>query len=113
MEEEYWTQFGSQHFYDIEIDRNVLVLARELRDYYYQPPAGGVVAKVLSTGDSVQIATAVIHEVTEFHTRDAKTKGGNVPLIGLPERSPGGLLCGKYALKIVSPDSAQDDLFVE
>lgn len=110
QEGEYWAQFGSQFFFDIELDRNVIALARELRDYYYAPTESGKVAKILSTGDSIQLATAVIHNVTEFHTRDGKSKGGNVPLLGLADGSAGGRLCGKYSLKIVSPEADQGEL---
>lgn len=109
-EAEYLGLFSSQFFYDIEVDRNILSLAREIRDYYYRDAIGDVKAKVMSTGDSIHLATAIIHDVTEFHTRDGKTKGGNVPLIGLPEASPNGLVCGKYKLKIVSPEAEQGDL---
>lgn len=54
-----------------------------------------------------EYATAIIHGADEFHTRDKNTKGGNVKLIGLPESSPDGMLCGEYPLRIVSPEARQ------
>lgn len=110
QENKYWSMFGSQYFFDIPIDRNILQLARELKSYYYRPPAEAKAARMLSTGDAVQLSTAIIHEVAEFHTRDGNKRGGNIALLGLDAESPGGLLCGKYALKIVSPNADQDEL---
>ena len=108
----YWGKFNSPYFFDIEISSPIIQLARELREFYYVEPVGDAHAKVMSSGDSIHLATAIIHEVTEFHTRDGKTKGGNVPLIGLSENSPGGKLCGKYDLKIVNPEAVQTEMFV-
>ncbi len=104
---------GSLHFFDIEISRQILLLSREIREFYYVPrdekdPSG----KMVSTGDAIHLATAIVHEVTEFHTRDGdgKKKGGNVKLVGLAD--PDGKLCAKYPLKIVSPSTQQGNLDV-
>lgn len=108
-EARYWAQFGSVYFYDIELDGNILNLSREIKDYYFKEPIGTAQAKMVSSGDAIQLATAIIHEVTEFHTRDNKKRGGNVPLIGLDEASPAGLICGKHKLKIVNPTASQGE----
>lgn len=106
-ERKYWEKFGSLYFYDIDVDRSIILLSRELKDYYYAEPSEDRGYRMLSTGDSIQLATAIIHSAKEFHTRDGNRKGGNVPLIGLPESSPNGKLCGQYPLTITSPVAAQ------
>ncbi|HTM79777.1 type II toxin-antitoxin system VapC family toxin [Asticcacaulis sp.] len=106
----YMGNFSSLHFFDIELDRNILSLAREIKDYYYEEKTETETYKIMSTGDSIQLATAIIHDATEFHTRDNKKKGGNVPLLTLCQTSPNGKICGKYSLKIVSPIAYQGDL---
>lgn len=110
MENEYWNMFGSMYFYDIAIDRSVILLAREIRNFYYLPTTDNAKAKIMSLGDSIHLATAIIEEADLFYTRDANKKGGNIPLIGLPERSPGGKLCGQYDLRILSPVASQGAL---
>lgn len=107
----YLSFFNSMFFYDIPADRSVFALAREIKDYYYQEGGDNIVYKMMSTGDAVQLATAIIHQVTAFHTRDGKRRGGNVPLIGLAESSPEGKICGKYPLSIVDPIASQGGLF--
>ena len=111
-EVKYWSMFGSMHFFDIDISRQILELAREIKDYYYIPPdeADKSVGKMMSTGDAFQLATAIAHDVTEFHTRDGKRKGGNVSLLGLGGSD--GKVCGVYPLKIVSPSTSQGNLDV-
>lgn len=106
----YWGFFTTEFFYDIELDRNIVALARELRNFYYQPSIVDIKTgkveqnhKLMGPGDALHLATAIIQGVTEFHTRDKKRKSGNIPLLGLPEMSPGGKICGKYELRIVSP----------
>lgn len=113
-EEKYWGLFGSMTFFDIPIDRQVLMLARELRDFYYVPndPDDPKAHKMLSTGDAFHLATAIANDVSEFHTRDGlgkKNKGGNIKLIGLADSD--GKIGGHYRLKIVSPDKDQGDFF--
>lgn len=109
-EADYWAMFNSMHFFDIEVGRNVLLLAREIKNFYFQERDATGSYRMMSTGDAIQLATAIIHEATEFHTRDKNSKGGNVKLLGLPEISPGGKLCGVYDLKILSPTSIQGSL---
>ncbi len=106
-EKRYWDCFGSSFFFDIEIDRSVILLAREIRDYYFRPNNAPGGYRLVSLGDAIHLATAIIHGATEFHTRDGNRKGGNVPLIGLDTISPGGQLCGRYPLSIVSPIAEQ------
>lgn len=107
VETQYWSMFGSMHFFDIEIDRQTILLARKIRDFYFVPIGGPSQARLMTVGDSIHLATAIISDVTEFHTRDGKRKKGVVPLIGLPESSPAGKICGEYALKIISPAAVQ------
>lgn len=111
-EEKYWSMFGSMYFFDIEISRQILELAREIKDFYYVPhdATDKTVGKMMSTGDAFQLATAIAHDVTEFHTRDGKRKGGNVSLLGLGGAE--GKVCGLYPLKITSPSTAQGNLDV-
>lgn len=111
-EQDYWGLFDSMYFYDVPIDRNVIQLSREIRNFYYRPEdkKAGSKEKIMSLGDAIHLATAIIEEVDLFYTRDKNKKGGNIPLIGLPENSPGGKLCGQYDLKIVNPASSQGDL---
>lgn len=108
----YWSMFGSMYFYDIDISRQILELAREIKDFYYvaPDPEDQKAGKMLGTGDAIQLATAIAHDVTAFHTRDAKKRGGNVPLLGLADAS--GKLCGKYPLKIISPATDNQQLDV-
>lgn len=112
-ERKYLSFFNSMYFFDIVADRSVFALAREIKDYYYVEKTDDVPGKMLSTGDAVQLATAIIHQVTAFYTRDGKRKGGNVPLIGLANRSPDGKICGKYPLQIIDPIAPQGSLFDE
>jgi predicted nucleic acid-binding protein len=106
-ERKYWSQFGSLYFFDIEIDRSVINLAREIKDFYYVEGKDGVGHKMMSTGDAIHLATAILNNATAFHTRDNKRRGGNVPLIGLDSSSPHGKICGKYELRIMSPIASQ------
>jgi hypothetical protein len=98
---------------DIDISKPILNLAREIKDYYYEEgdTETGKPYRMMSTGDAIHLATAIVWEADEFHTRDGRRKGGNVPLIGLPDASPGGTLAGRWALKIVCPDDDQGNLF--
>lgn len=107
----YLSFFDSLFFFDIPADRSIFALAREIKDFYYVERDDEAAGKMLSTGDAVQLATAIIHDVSAFYTRDGKRRGGNVPLIGLANRSPDGKICGKYALNIVDPIAPQGSLF--
>mgnify|MGYP001113634112 CR=1 FL=1 len=108
---DYLALFDGSHFVDVELGANIALLAREIRDFYYVPAdALGQGGKMMDLGDSIHLATAIIHKVDEFHTRDNDKKGQKVPLLTLNSISPEGKVCGKYDLKIVSPESDQGDL---
>lgn len=107
VDDRYWACFGSSYFFDIEIDRPVVLLAREIRDFYRRDASDPGGYRLMGMGDAVHLATAIIHSATEFHTRDAKRSGGNVPLVGLDVSSPNGRICGAYELKIVNPVASQ------
>ncbi len=109
-EKRYLAQFGSLYFFDIEADRQVISLARHIRDFYFVAPTDSSRMKIMQLGDAIHVATAIIHNVTEMHTRDKKSKGTAIPLLGLPEASPNGKICGVYDLKIVSPTLTQPNL---
>lgn len=102
-ESAYWEKFNSPVFFDIEADRSVILLSRKIRNYYFKTKEADGEARLMTTGDSIHLATAIIHEAAEFHTRDNKRKGGVVSLLTLNSISPGGKICGEYDLKIVSP----------
>lgn len=109
-EAKYWSYYDGRHFLDIEVSRNVLNLAREIKNYYYRPhdPKTGTPHRMLGTGDAIHLATAIIYKVDELHTRDGKRNGGNVPLLGLPESSPNGKIAGQWPLKVISPEDPPD-----
>jgi predicted nucleic acid-binding protein len=110
-EARYRGSFNSLYFFDIEVDRSVIVLARSIKDYYFVPPAAdGSGYKILSTGDAVHLATAIIHRASELYTRDKNSKGGNIKLVGLPAASPNGKICGIYDLRVTDPEAAQGAL---
>lgn len=110
--ESYEGMFDGVHFIDQQISANILNLAKEIRGFYYKPPsvddAGG---KMMDTGDAIHLATAIIYEADEFHTRDDKRKGSKVPLVSIYEYSGTDKICGKYPLSILSPSSDEPDLF--
>jgi hypothetical protein len=111
LERQYWDKFQSIYFFDIEVDRNVIMLARGIKDYYYHPGDGdGTSHKMLSTGDAIHLATAIIHQANEFYTRDKNPKHGNIKLLGLPESSPNGKICGTHSLRVLSPEVSQGRL---
>lgn len=101
------------HFVDYQISTNVLRLAREIRDYYFRPPVlyskSSGFGKLMDSADAIHLATAIINGADEFHSRDDVTKGIKVPLVGLYEYSGKDKVCGKYPLKIVSPESPQGE----
>jgi predicted nucleic acid-binding protein len=75
----------------IDVDRRVAQLAGSLRDYYSakaptptrskRKPA--TKPKTLSTPDALHLATALIYDVTEFHTFDGKNKRKTLGLLPL------------------------------
>ena len=113
-EADYLALFDGKRFVEQEISRNILMRAREIRDFYYRPAdANGLGAKMMDAADAVHLATASIYSADEFHTRDDDTKGSKVPLVSLYSWSGVDKLCGKYPLKIVSPENAQGILSLE
>lgn len=112
---QYLGMFDAKHFVEVEINRNILLRASEIREFYYRAadPVTGTAQKVMDTADAIHLATATIYGVTEFHTRDNDQKGSKVPLVTLYEWSGVNKVCGKYALNIVSPEAAQGALDLE
>ena len=87
--------YDARWFIDLEVTRPVVNLARDIKDYYFVEAdhSRGIGHRMLSTGDAVHLATAIIHKVDELHTRDKKKSGGNVPFFACrnrrrTERSP-------------------------
>lgn len=110
-EADYLAQFDAKKIGDIEISANILLRAREIRDFYYKPAgADGKGAKMMDLGDSIHLATASIYGAAAFHTRDDDHKGVKVSLLKLYEASGTQKLCGKYNLKIESPENPQGSL---
>lgn len=109
---DYMDQFDGEKFAEVEISANILLRAREIRDFYYQPQTDASPGKMMDLGDAIHLATASLHKASEFHTRDKDKKGIKVPLLKLYEMSGNPKLCGKYELKIVSPEAAQGELDV-
>ncbi|MBY5395911.1 type II toxin-antitoxin system VapC family toxin [Rhizobium leguminosarum] len=111
-ERDYMALFDAVKFAEIELNRNILMRAREIRDYYYQEAdENGSGGKMMDLGDAIHLATASIYGVTEFHTRDDNNKGSKVGLLGLYQRRNETKLCEKYPLKILSPKSDQGEFF--
>lgn len=110
---DYLALFDAEKFSAIELNTNIILRAREIRDFYYIPPdehgAGG---KMMDLGDAIHLATASIHGANEFHTRDNDKKGSKIPLLSLYQISGHQRLCGKYELKIISPSADQGILDV-
>jgi len=108
--DEYMKMFDARKIVDVEIDRNVIELARYIKDFYYKEKDDGNGYWMMDTADAIHLATAIINPVDEFHSRDNKKKKGNVPLLTLHEFTDSGKICDKYDLKIVSPEEDQADL---
>jgi hypothetical protein len=108
----YLAMFDGERIVEVEINRNILARAREIKDFYYRGPSPGPV-KVMDTVDAIHLATATIYGVKEFHTRDDDQKGTKVPLVSLYTWSGIDKVCGKWPLKIVSPENEQGALNLE
>lgn len=110
-ESDYLALFDAEHFSEIEMSTNIVLLAREIRDFYYIPPnENGQNSKMMDLGDAIHLATAVIYKADEFHTRDEDSKGSKVSLLGLYEKSGNPQLCGRYDLVVKSPEDNQGTL---
>jgi hypothetical protein len=124
-ESAYLSLFDAEKFFEYQIGTNVILLAREIRDYYYRaevpavPKSKGVAAKprqapkMMDLGDCIHLATAIIEKADEFHTRDAAANGGKIPLLTLYDWSGVPSVCGKYPLTITSPIAKQGTLDVD
>ena len=110
-EDDYLALFDGKHFHEIELNTNIIKRAREIRDHYYRPQTAESNYKMMDLGDCIHLATASINAATEFHTRDNDKKGGKVPLLKLYEMYDEDKLCGRYELKIASPEADQGDFF--
>lgn len=132
----YLSLFDAEKFCEIQIDRNTIMLAREIRDYYYRPPTPAVKgikaqpaqegkpavqevaaipavsAKMMDLGDAIHLATAIIHSASQFHTRDNDSKGSKIPLLSLYEFSGQTKVCGKYEMAFTSPIGNQGTMDV-
>lgn len=107
-EKMYFDQFDGVHMRTEQVSDNVLRLAREIRSFYFRsPPQGGGYAKIMDLGDAIHLATAALLNVDEFHTRDDSDAKTKIPLVSLYKWSGVSTLCGRYPLKIVSPEAAQ------
>lgn len=112
-EEDYVGLFDAEKFVEIDLSTNIILRAREIRNHYYRAPDNDQQGyRMMDVGDSLHLATATIYNVPEFHTRDNKTKKGNIPLLGLYEMFGETSVCNKYPLAIVSPEAAQGQLDV-
>lgn len=106
--QKYLSMFDGARIIDVEMSRNVATLAREIRDFYYKSAeenAGQY--KIMDANDAVHLATAYIHKVSEFHTRDNDSRKAKIPLIDLYSYSGCPKICNKYDLDIVSPETLQ------
>ena len=112
-EQQYLSLFDAKHFVEIEISTNIILRAREIRDFYYVPPdEKGRGSKMMDSGDAIHLATATIHQVRTFHTRDNCRKRGNLPLLDLYKATATTKICGRYELEISSPEKDQGGLDV-
>lgn len=57
----------------VAIDQRVSGLAHDIRNYYQQKKAADGIATV-TTPDAIHLATAILYDVTEFHTFDQNDK---------------------------------------
>jgi len=111
--EDYLSLFDGEKFHEIELNQNIVRRAREIRDHYYRPQGDEIGFRMMDLGDAIHLATATINEVDEFHTRDNDSSKSKVPLLSLYENFGETKLCGKYELKIISPESDSPGLFDE
>ena len=109
-QDDYLSNFDAEKFVEINLDTNTILLAREIRDFYYEPKTDDTPHKMMDLGDAIHLATAVIHKADEFHTRDNDSKKSKVPLLSLYENSGNSKLCGRYELVIKSPEADQGTL---
>ena len=87
----------------IAVDRKIANLSRDIRAYYDEHPTED--SKTISTPDAIHLATAIIHNVTQFHTFDAGGKGKKH--LGLLSLSGN---VGGHNLTICKPPASQPGL---
>lgn len=71
--EKYDLLFKRRNFQEMPIDKRVVALAHDLRDFYQQQKAKDGLA-TLTTPDSIHLATAIVWKVECFYTFDGKDK---------------------------------------
>lgn len=124
-EAKYLSLFDAEKFFEFQVTTNVILLAREIRDYYYRPEIPAIQktksspaqdkkpAKLMDLGDCIHLATAIIEKADVFHTRDNTTKKGKIPLLSLYDFDGVPSVCGRYPLTIASPLATQWTLDVD
>lgn len=94
--------FEGRQITDVAADSRVFDLAHEIRNHYQIARQQDPSNPKISTPDSIHLATAILHDATEFHTFDgAKQNGGRGKLIKLSGNVAG------HNLKICSPTASQ------
>jgi predicted nucleic acid-binding protein len=108
----YWSYFNGVFLMDAEISRPIVNLSREIRDFYFKEADAktGTHHRMLGLGDAIHIASAIVLGVDEFHTRDKKSRGGNIGLLDLCSLTANGKIANRWQLKILSPEDTQGDL---
>lgn len=91
--------FQRKNFIEIDTDKRIYALSGEIRNYY--EVSGEFKGKTISTPDAIHLATAIINEVSEFHTFDKSSKHGSIGLLQLDGNVAG------YNLKIRAPRAEQ------
>jgi predicted nucleic acid-binding protein len=111
-EDQYWSYFNGIYFADHEVSRQVIALARHIRDYYYRAKniEAGTPYRMLGLGDSIHLATAIVIEADEFHTRDKNGSGGNIGLLRLLDLTENRKVAGQWPLNILSPKDPQGNI---
>jgi predicted nucleic acid-binding protein len=111
--QKYLSMFDGVRIVDVEVNRNIASLSREIRDFYFKSAEDNAGQyKMMDANDAIHLATAYIYKVSQFHTRDNDSKKAKVPLVGLYSYSGYPKLCNKYDLDIVSPETLQGYLEV-
>lgn len=109
--QKYLSMFDGVRIIDVEMNRNIATLAREIRDFYYRSAEeNDGQFKLMDANDAVHLATAYIYKVDEFHTRDNDSKKAKIPLVDLYSYSGCSKICDKYELCIISPEALQGHL---
>lgn len=87
-------------------------MARTIRDYYFieGDPKAAKPYRMVGLADAVHLATAIVMDVDEFHTRDKKGRGGNVGLMELSKTIGNDKVAERWHLKIIDPQDPQGDM---